>query len=423
MKKKRVLWITLGLLTVILLTVLAFVLYYLMILKNTLKDITTVEGTEIVLAVYVRQEDEAASVADTAGYTYGVSWNDTDRDITETLLNRLEELLENPPAVTEFPDVFALADGLRNESIGALILNEAYKDTLAETEGFEWTQDGLRKLESFSFKQEEEIQEKPEVPASVPETVMLYISGIDTYGGLSARSRSDVNILVAANTKTKEILMVATPRDFYVDFAVTKGQKDKLTHAGIYGVGASIDALQRLYSIDIPYYLRINFSGFIDVIDALGGVDVYSDYDFSLKDIKDYHKGYNRLTGIEALAFARERYSFPQGDYQRAKNQMEVIKAVIKACTSPSVLKNFRSVMNAVGSSFETNMPEEQIMDLVKMQLAEKQDWDIRTFTTEGTGAYKPTYSMPGRNLSVILPNAESVEKAKNLLFEILAAA
>ncbi len=423
MKKKRVLWITLGLPTVILLTVLAFVLYYLMILKNTLKDITTVEGTEIVLAVYVRQEDEAASVADTAGYTYGVSWNDTDRDITETLLNRLEELLENPPAVTEFPDVFALADGLRNESIGALILNEAYKDTLAETEGFEWTQDGLRKLESFSFKQEEEIQEKPEVPASVPETVMLYISGIDTYGGLSARSRSDVNILVAANTKTKEILMVATPRDFYVDFAVTKGQKDKLTHAGIYGVGASIDALQRLYSIDIPYYLRINFSGFIDVIDALGGVDVYSDYDFSLKDIKDYHKGYNRLTGIEALAFARERYSFPQGDYQRAKNQMEVIKAVIKACTSPSVLKNFRSVMNAVGSSFETNMPEEQIMDLVKMQLAEKQDWNIRTFTTEGTGAYKPTYSMPGRNLSVILPNAESVEKAKNLLFEILAAA
>ena len=116
---------------------------------------------------------------------------------------------------------------------------------------------------------------------------MLYISGIDTYGGLSARSRSDVNILVAANTKTKEILMVATPRDFYVDFAVTKGQKDKLTHAGIYGVGASIDALQRLYSIDIPYYLRINFSGFIDVIDALGGVDVYSEYDFSVKDLKD----------------------------------------------------------------------------------------------------------------------------------------
>lgn len=422
MKKKRVLWITLGLLTVILLTILAFVLYYLMILRNTLKDITTVEGTEIVLAVYVRQEDKAVSVADTAGYIYGASWNDTDRDVTETLLNRLEELLGNPLAVTEFSDVFALVDSLREESIGALILNEAYKDTLAETEGFEWTQDGLRKLESFSFKQEEEIHEKPEVPASVPETVMLYISGIDTYGGLSARSRSDVNILVAANTKTKEILMVATPRDFYVDFAVTKGQKDKLTHAGIYGVGASIDALQRLYSIDIPYYLRINFTGFIDVIDALGGVDVYSDYDFSVKDIKDYHKGYNRLTGLEALAFARERYSFPQGDYQRAKNQMEVIKAVIKACTSPSVLKNFRSVMKAVGSSFETNMPEEQIMDLVKMQLAEKQDWNIRTFTTEGTGAYKPTYSMPGRNLSVILPNAESVEKAKNLLSDILDA-
>ena len=420
MKKKRVLWISLGLLAAILLTILAFGLYYLLILKNTIKDITTAENPEMVLAVYVRQNDEAASVADTAGYPYGVSWNDTDREETETILDRLEALFGSPPAVTEFPDVFVLADGLRDEKIGALILNEAYKDTLAETEGYEWTGDGLRKLESFAFEQKEESQNKPEVPADIPETVMLYISGIDTYGGLAARSRSDVNILVSANTKTKEIRMVATPRDFYVEFAVTKGQKDKLTHAGIYGVGASIDALERLYAIDIPYYLRINFTGFIEVIDALGGVDVYSDYDFSVKNIKDYHKGYNRLTGLEALAFARERYSFPQGDYQRAKNQMEVIKAVIKACTSPAVLKNFRSVMNAVSGSFETNMPEDQISDLVKMQLADKKAWTITTFTTDGTGVYKPTYSMPGRNLFVILPNAESVEKAKSFLSGIL---
>lgn len=422
MKKKRIVWITLGVLALILLTVLAVVLYYFLVLKNTLRDITTPEGPKTVLAVYVRQEDEAAAIADTAGYAYGVSWNDTDSGATEQLLERLGELFGHPPSVTPFPDVFELADSLQAETIGALILNEAYLDTLAETEGYEWTADGLRKLESFGFQQDGDTGERPEIPASIPETVVLYISGIDTYGGLSARSRSDVNILVAANTKTKNLLMVATPRDFYVDFAASKGRKDKLTHAGIYGIGASVDALERLYAIDIPYYLRLNFSGFIDIIDALGGVDVYSDYDFSVKNIKDYHKGYNHLTGLEALAFARERYSFPQGDYQRAKNQMEVIKAVVNACTSPAVLKNFRSVMNAIGGSFETNMPEEQIMDLVKMQLADRKSWTVTTYTANGTSAYKPTYSMPGRNLYVILPNTASVEEAKALLSEILAA-
>ena len=153
----------------------------------------------------------------------------------------------------------------------------------------------------------------------------MYLSGIDTYGGISARSRSDVNILAVVNTRTKNILLLSTPRDYYVDFEATGGAKDKLTHAGIYGVEQSMDALERLYDIDIDYYLRINFTGFVDIIDALGGVDVYSDYDFTVQNIKEYHKGYNHLDGLEALAFARERYSFADGDYQRARNQMEVI--------------------------------------------------------------------------------------------------
>lgn len=422
MKKKRALWITVGSLSVILLTILSFVLYYFIILKNTVKDIATPEESKTILAVYVRQDDDAAVVADTAGYAYGVSWNDADTGATETLLGQLGQLFGSPPSVSEFPDVFALADSLQNGTTGAIILNEAYLGTLAETDGYQWTANGLRKLESFGFEQDGETDTKPEVPAAIPETIVLYVSGIDTYGGLSARSRSDVNILVAANTKTKNLLMIATPRDFYVDFAASKGQKDKLTHAGIYGVNASIDAVERLYSIDIPYYLRLNFSGFIDVIDALGGVDVYSDYDFSVENIKDYHKGFNHLNGLEALAFARERYSFPQGDYQRAKNQMEVIKAVINACASPAILKNFHSVMNALSGSIETNMPENQIMDLMKMQITDKKPWNITTYTAYGASAYMPTYSMPGRDLYVILPDTASLEEAKTLLSGFLAS-
>lgn len=416
MRKKRVLLITVSLLGLLLLTALGIGLYYLAIFKNTLKDITTVEGVETILAIYVRTDDEAQTVADTAEYVYGVSRHETDRDETEALLQTLEEGWGHPPNVSEYSDIFALADGIREGKIRALILNEAYKDSLAETEGYDWTGEGLRKLETFAFEQENTETEEVEIPAEIPASFILYISGIDTYGGLSARSRSDVNILMAVNTTNKKILMLATPRDFYVDFAASKGQKDKLTHAGIYGVSASMDALERLYAVEIPYYLRINFSGFIQVIDALGGVDVYSDYDFSVKNIKDYHKGYNHLTGLEALAFARERYSFASGDYQRAKNQMEVIRAVIDACTSPAILKNYRLVMQAIGGSFETNMPEGQITALVKMQLSDNREWTVETFTANGTSAYKPTYSMPGRNLYVILPSSESVQKAKALL-------
>ncbi len=419
MKKKRILWISVSLLGILLLTALGLGLYYVAILKNTLKDITTVEGVETVLAIYVRADDEAETVADTADYAYGVSRHETDWDETEALLQTLAEDWGHPAHVSEYADVFALADGIREGEIRALILNEAYKDSLAETEGYAWTEEGLRKLEAFAYQQENtEMQE--EIPAEIPASFVLYISGIDTYGGLSARSRSDVNILMAVNTTDKKILMLATPRDFYVDFAASKGQKDKLTHAGIYGVSASMDALERLYTIKIPYYLRINFSGFIQVIDALGGVDVYSDYDFTVKNIRDYHKGYNHLTGLEALAFARERYSFANGDYQRAKNQMEVIRAVIDACTSPAFLKNYRSVMKAIGGSFETNMPEDQITALAKMQLSDNREWNMDTFTADGTSAYKPTYSMPGRNLYVILPNSESVQKAKALLNETM---
>ena len=126
-------------------------------------------------------------------------------------------------------------------------------------------------------------------------------------------------------------------------------------------VEASMDALERLYGIQIDYYLRINFSGFVDIIDALGGIDVNSEYEFTVEPIKTYHVGINHLTGLEALAFARERYSFADGDYQRAKNQMEVIRAVVAQCASSSLLKNYASVMNAVSGSFETNMPDDQI--------------------------------------------------------------
>ena len=158
----------------------------------------------------------------------------------------------------------------------------------------------------------------------------------------------------------------------------------------------------------------MNFSGFVNIIDALGGVEVYSDYTFSVPNVREYQKGYNQLSGLEALAFARERYSFAVGDYQRGRNQMEVIRAVLKKCTSPAILTNFPAVMHAAAQSFETNMPQEHIVALIKMQILGGQSWEISSFTPEGTSSYQPTFSMPGQNLYVILPDEQSIAQQRS---------
>ena len=412
-KRKRLLWIIAGIILLILIVIFMIGFYYISVMKRTLDEVTTIGEPKNMISVYVLEDDPANEIEDTAGYVYGVNRAGEDTQQLDPVLSQLGDKLGQKPEVTEYENYFALADGLRAQTCRAILLHDSYVESIAEAEGYEWVLEGIRRIGTLEWEEEQSGEEELTVPVDMPETFVVYISGIDTFGSISARSRSDVNILAAVNTKSKEVMMVSTPRDYYVDFAATKGKKDKLTHAGIYGVENSIGALEGLYGIDIDYYLRINFSGFVNVIDALGGVEVYSDYDFTVKNIKEYHKGYNQLTGIEALAFARERYSFAQGDYQRAKNQMEVIRAVIQKCTSPALLKNYSAVMEAIGGSFETNMPEDQILSLVKMQLSDNRQWNISTYTTEGTGALRQTYSMPGRNLYVILPNEESVAEAK----------
>ena len=155
------------------------------------------------------------------------------------------------------------------------------------------------------------------------------------------------------------------------------------------------------------------------LIDALGGVSVYSDREFTVENIRTYQQGYNQLTGIEALAFARERMSFPEGDYQRAKNQMEVIRAVVEKASTPAVLGGFSSLLQAVEGNFETNLPQDQVLALAS---AMGGDWQVETYTASGYSAYRETYSMPGQELYVILPDQASVEQAAALLEETLAA-
>ncbi len=376
--------------------------------KDTLEEITQPSVPIRELGVYVLEDDPAQELKDTAGYSYGALKD-------EEGLTLLGQALGEEPAWEEYPTAFALADALRKGECRAVLLEEAYQRSISDARGYEWTETGMRKVGSLQVEKEEMVSLA--TPEGEQESFLLYLSGNDTFGDVSTLSRSDVNILAAVNIRTKKMTLVATPRDFYVSFSQTGGAKDKLTHAGIYGVEASVDALENLYGLDISYYLRMNFTGFVEVVDALGGVSVYSDREFTVENIRTYEEGYNQLTGIEALAFARERMSFPEGDYQRAKNQMEVIRAVAEKASSPALLENLSKVLDAVEGNFQTNLPRDQILALAPALAG---DWEISSYTTSGWSDYRETYSMPGAELYVILPDEASVEEAASLLKETL---
>lgn len=258
------------------------------------------------------------------------------------------------------------------------------------------------------------------------EPFVIYLSGVDTRGELTEKARSDVNILAVVNPKTKQVALINTPRDYYVDLAGTDS-KDKLTHAGLYGVENSMETLGNLYGIEVDHYIRINFAGFMTIVDALGGVDVYSDQAFTSVGSPGYYdpttfvEGWNHLDGQAALAFARERKAFATGDVQRGINQMKVIDAMLNKIKSPTLLMSFSKLMEAASDCFVTSFSQDQISALVRMQLSDFAEWSIESYTATGTNAKSTQcYSAKGQSLYVMKPDTDSVNEAKALIATVL---
>ena len=249
---------------------------------------------------------------------------------------------------------------------------------------------------------------------------VIYISGIDTYGNIANRARSDVNMLMVVNPDSGQILLVNTPRDFYVQLRGTTGLRDKLTHAGVYGINVSVGTLEDLYGITIDYYVRINFSSLVTVVDALGGIDVDSAYNFSL-DGYTFVKGMNRnLSGAAALAFSRDRKDFAGGDRVRGENQQRVITAIIHKLSNPNVLVGYQRILNAVGASVQTSMPLDFISAQVKQQLTTNRNWTVNSVSVTGSDASEYTHSYPGQRLYVMVPSQSSVDNAKAQIQAVL---
>ena len=288
--------------------------------------------------------------------------------------------------------------------------------------GCVWAQQGLAALDSMTSG----LLTGAEANKITKEPFVVYLSGVDNRGELTEKARSDVNILAVVNPTTKQAALINTPRDYYVDLAGTDS-KDKLTHAGLYGVETSMATLGNLYGVNVEHYLRINFAGFINIIDAIGGVDVYSDQAFTSVGSPGYYdpttfaEGWNHLDGKSALAFARERHAFKTGDIQRGINQMKVIDAVANKLKSPALLMGFSKLMDAAADCFVTSLSQEQISALVRMQLGDLANWDIQSYTVTGSGAKSTKcYSAKGQSLYVMKPDENSVNEAKALIAAVL---
>ncbi|HFU4116529.1 TPA: LCP family protein [Streptococcus suis] len=251
----------------------------------------------------------------------------------------------------------------------------------------------------------------------------VYISGIDTYGPISSVSRSDVNIIMTVNRKTNKILLTTTPRDSYVAIADGgQNQYDKLTHAGIYGVDASVHTLENLYGIDISNYIRLNFTSFLQLIDLVGGIEVYNDQEF-ISHIGSHHfpVGEVHMNSEQALVFVRERYSLADGDNDRGKNQEKVIAALIKKLSSPENLTNYQAILKGLEGSIQTDLSLETIMELVNTQLATGNQFTVESQALTGTGQMGlPSYAMPGSQLYMMEINPDSLAQVKAAMQTVL---
>lgn len=306
----------------------------------------------------------------------------------------------------DFSDIQKNVEALYNKDVDAIVLDEAFRH-LVETYKTSFTDD-TRVIHQV-FKNEETISSKNVKVTENP--FLIYVSGNDEYGDLSTISRSDVNMLIAVHPVQHQILLISIPRDTYYPLH-TSQQKDKFTHSGLYGLQESIATLQDIIDEDINYYAKLNFTSFINIIDALGGIEVYSPTAFTTKIGKyKIKEGVNKLNSKQALAFVRERKSFLDGDFARGRNQQRMIAAVIKKICSPSILTSFSSVLNSVSSSVETNMTSQEINSLIQLQLSQMPSWNVQTYQISGTPDSLPCYSSGNMKASVVVPHEDSIQE------------
>lgn len=389
-------------------------------LSNVLSDGKQLDN----VLVLVRSGDPAEKIDDANNYTFGIQ-KEIDRDNTNKTIQKLNNNLGVDIKTKEYSDFSDQMHALCDGEVKAIILNENLRNIFWETTDWNIFLN-TRVIASNQIERDLNIEKCTKNVAEEPFTV--YISGKDGYSldkdadEIAALDTgfSDVNIIATINPKTKKILLLTTPRDTYVTIPNSGGQKDKLTRAGFWGVDSSMATLEELYGINIDYYVQVDFASLTKIVDALGGIDVVSDYSFTTKGTT-FNAGVNQLNGKEALAFARERRVFASQDMQRSVNTLRLLEGILKKCDSPAILSGAEEIIASVEEDFDANISKKDIARLIKIMTDNGYTWKINGDIIGGEGLMTTdTYTGKGHSYFVMIPDEKLVEHEKLMMQEIM---
>lgn len=335
-------------------------------------------------------------------------------------LTELQPLVEETFAIEEwiaYDDVYVLIEDIKNGTVDGMVVNDnLIADIVILQEDFLKT---FEIVNHFDVSVSYELQAK-EVDVST-EPFVVYVSGIDIYGDVVTRSRSDLNLLLVVNPVSKEILTVSIPRDTYLPLGCETGANDKLTHAGLYGIQCSVKTIENAFDIEVNYYFRINFTGLVEIINSLNGVNVYSNYTFTTENGYSFVEGYNEVDGDAALAFARERDNVAAGDVDRGLHHQELVKAIFEKATQVDELANLPRLLRLLQSVIDTNFGDDNFSNIISMQMEYKDQWIFHSDYLKGVGDMQPTYSQDSRyKYYVYWPDADSVAEIKEQIADII---
>jgi LCP family protein required for cell wall assembly len=370
----------------------------------------------------VLNDDPAETLEDAKDYVFAITEN-YDYEHTQTAIAKINETTGTTIKTQVYSDMFSMVQALYEKEVGAIILNAAYVDVIESVEQYDDFSGLTRTLFDHDIESVATDNEPTETDLGITgKPFVVYVSGSDTRNFNLAVSRSDVNILVVVNPVTKQVLLLNTPRDYYVEISISQGSYDKLTHCGIYGIDCSMDTLGNLYDEPVDYYAQINFSGFTKLVDAVGGITIESEKSFYCSEGGYYiSQGTNTLNGTVALSYVRERKAFADGDNSRGRHQMQAIQAIIeKVSSGTTVLTNYTDILESMEGMFSTNLSSSAMSELVKMQLTDMASWNVKTFAVSGTGNSRTTYSMPSQRSYVMIPDEEEIAYAKELVDKVI---
>jgi len=391
-------------------------LYYLDGTLNFVSKVTSISVQTEDYYVVVKKDSTAKSEDDIKGQTVGTYLtNELNYSTAKNELQKDEDVKYDMS-----DSLSVLSGGLLNGKYKSIFISKGHFTTMCEQSNE--FQSGSRILYTVKVKlDDKDITKQVDV---TKQPFNIYVSGLDTEGTIDVTSRSDVNMIVTVNPKTHTVLLTSIPRDYQIHLKSKGGASDKLTHTGLYGVNETVNSVEELMGIDINYYLKVNYTTVVGLVNAIGGIDVNSDYTFTtsgMSTIYTFYEGKNHLDGSMALAFARERHAFADGDLQRNKDQQKVMAAVIKKATSSkTILTKYSSILGAVEDNMETNLSGNEIKSLVKMQLSDMSGWKIRKQDLVGTGTLTQCYSTGDYEVYVMEPDQTSIISAVDKIVGVM---